>query len=126
MTITDLYASGQDVSGYALDIDTAGTVTMNSAGVYYWEWNDLSDSSGTVSGGTIHAGGNISLTGINAGDNTGGSGLIVVSDNGTVTIKNSRFSWNNVNGLTVTAMGAISLTNVDAEYNTNGYGALAG
>jgi hypothetical protein len=124
VTITNLYAQGQDDSGFALDIETDGTVTMNSAGVYYWDWNNLSGSEGSVSGGTIHAGGNISLTGINAGDNTGGSGLTVISDNGTVTIKNGRFSYNNLNGLTVLAKGAISLTNVDAEYNANGYGAL--
>ena len=66
-------------------------MTINSTGVYYYDWNDLSGSSGSVSGGTIHAGGNVSLTGIYASYNTGGSGLIVVSDNGTVTIKNGRF-----------------------------------
>ncbi len=42
VTITDLDAGEQEVSGYALEIDTSGTVTMNSAGLYSWGWNDLS------------------------------------------------------------------------------------
>jgi hypothetical protein len=124
VTITNLYAGSQDVSGYALEIDTDGAVTMNAAGLSYWEWNDLSNGSGSVSGGIIHAGGNITLTGIYASYNAGGSGLTVDSDNGTVTIKNAWFNNNGVNGLSVTAAGAISLTNVSARYNVAGHGAM--
>ena len=77
-------------------------------------------------GGTIHAGGNVSLTGIYASSDAGQSGLTVVSDNGSVTIKNAEFRDNNVNGLSVTAKGNITLTSVDATGNDTGYRAVPG
>jgi hypothetical protein len=117
VTITNLYAGGQDISGYGLDITTTGSVTMGYTGS---TWNDLTGNAG--SGGIIQAGGNVTLKRINANTNTGGSGLEVTSTSGSVAITDATFNYNNTFGLDVlisSGIGGITLTNVDAYQNIN-------
>lgn len=119
VSITNLTANYQQVSGYGLDIVTTGSVTIGYSGAY--AWNGIDNNAG--SGGRIQAGGNVSLKRIDADSNDAGYGLEVITTNGSVSITDSTFSYNQTYGLYVSASGAITLTNVDAYGNVTSYGA---
>jgi hypothetical protein len=115
VTITNLNAGEQESSGYGLDISTTGAVTIKTTGSIR---NDIINNAG--SGGVISAGGNVSISMLNADNSVTGSGFSITTSGGSVTIADSSFSNNNTFGLSVTitaGSGAITLTNIDSSGN---------
>ena len=123
VTITDLDAGSQTQGGYSLDVSTMGSVTVKST-----DGNNPIDLSNNFdSGGRIVAGGNVTLTMVNAENSANGSGMQITSTAGAVSITNSRFNNNETFGLHVTVSsgsGAITLTNVQASDNATAEGAV--
>ncbi len=123
VAITDLDAGSQTQGGYSLDVSTMGSVTVKST-----DGNNPIDLSNNFdSGGRIVAGGNVTLTMVNAENSANGSGMQITSTAGAVSITNSRFNNNETFGLHVTVSsgsGAITLTNVQASDNATAEGAV--
>ncbi len=123
VTITDLDAGYQTLGGYGLDVDTTGSVTLKTSDIY----TPVNLSNNLNSGGIILAGGNVTLSWVDASNAITGSGIQITSTAGAVSIANSNFNDNQTFGLHVTVnsgSGAITLTNVRAYSNDTAEGAV--
>ena len=121
VTLTNINVSNQKVSGYGLDINTTGTVTINATGTIR---NNISGNND--SGGVIVAGGNVSISKLDANNALTGSGLEITTSAGSIAITDSNFNTNKTFGLWAkipTGTGGITLTNVDAKDNQDAFGA---
>lgn len=112
--INNLLANNMAGSSDAVYIETLGSVSIGSTGMFL---NSISNNN--TNGLAIEAGGAISLKNIYVGDSVNGYGanLDNTSGSGGVTIINGTFSYNKTYGLAVLSKGSILGTNVHADNN---------